>query len=322
MRRKGTCLMKRNYIAHFAGGITALLLAVCLTGCGEIKTEDEITKWANDRYDIRTELLDSKKTDDGIHYTLKSKEGVVFEAVSKMTPFGLDGETTFFEYADTQSNYYEALYEFLAPEIEELEEEYGVKFILTYYGGYTGAIYTAVYADFFDYENPREDLIQVSQAVAELAWMIHPTEWYDPSGGDNRIFLAKDPEGTEYSDWYFMFTEQEAGKIGNYAKDFFETENETHPEIREDAISWGAIKYPGFSDYRFRFFYPKSLAEVECLTETGETGNQYYIDVEEYNRLYEKYDGTVPEDEFGNCVMSKDEVDFPAYCEKSEEEKE
>lgn len=204
--------MDRKITGKAGGFLLCLLLGTAvLAGCGTVSTEKGIKEWADSCYDIKTEVTGSEKTENGMKYTLRSEEGVTFEATSEMDPFyDLDGgDSVLFEYVNNRSDYYYRLIEFHEKEIHEIEDQYGVKFIMT-----GNKKIEAVCKEGFQEEDPEEDLKLMSDAVKELAEVIHP----QPSYGESLSLLNSYDPWEQNLNWYFQFTEEEPGRIMHFER--------------------------------------------------------------------------------------------------------
>lgn len=272
------------------------IMAVMLTGCGKLKTEKTAVKWANKSYDIKTEVLESKEVDNGMQFKMQSEDGIIFDLISEVREWGLE-ENNLGEVENTQSDYYKKVIEYYKQDIEKIEKEYGIQFIL----GNRGVI-TSVYKKNQDLKNPEKDLADISNAISDLAEIIKPTSAYDFNHG-NRIYLVENLDTSEHVEFCFEFNQEEAGKVVNREKEFFKKNNRTYPQIKADAKKWATSKHPDYYGFQFSFYLPKAIALIQCCPEPGVISQQYFVDVKQYNELYKEKDGKITEEDFVNCIM-------------------
>lgn len=288
------------------------ILAVSMAACGKIKTEKSIVRWADSTYKIDSTVMDSEKIKDGMQYTLRTDEGVVFTAKSKMEPFGLDGET-FFEYEHATSDYYENLIDFYGDQIGEIEEKYHVSFFRG-----SDSIIFRVYKANFNWDTPEEDLPEVAEAVIELSHILNPQDVYSPPY-QNIIWLVKDPEGEDYSNWYFRFIGENAGKIVDRKEEFYREFNKTYPQIGDDARKWLKQQHPQSGELQLSFCYPGTLMRISFEEKDEDLERSYYVDVIKYNQMYENQDGKISVADFGKCIIDTEYIDFVYYEDASKE---
>lgn len=272
------------------------LTAAALAGCGKVKTEEKAEEWADEKFAVRAEVIDSLELENGMKYTLQTDDDVTFDVFSEMESLGAN-DSWFGKMETTRSNYYEKLIDFYHDAIEKIEMEHGVRFIR----GYKNVI-TAVYRDKPNLKEPEKDLVSDSEAVKELFEIIHPRMSYNQING-NRIYVTADPEVNDCGECYLEFNETEPGKLVDCRDKFYRQRNQTYPQIKEDAEKWGSYKYPDYYGIRFRFYYPKTMALIQCCPERGTVDQEFYVDVKKYNELYKKSGGKVTEEDFETCIM-------------------
>lgn len=99
--------------------IITILLLIFTTGCGSVKTEREIKKYANKNFGEVEVVNKNEISDKSVIYTLKDvKHNFLYECKSYMEKIDADG-TTFFSYPTTECNFDDNYKEYIYNEIKK-----------------------------------------------------------------------------------------------------------------------------------------------------------------------------------------------------------
>lgn len=300
-----------------------------LVGCAldHVKSEYEIMKWVEEEYNIKASVLNVKTIpsneegiENGKEYLLKTKDGILFTAKSDMQVSGID-DTVIGYFESTTSDYYSRLIEARRTDIHVIEEKYNITFLTDDYNGQIDR----VYKNDKNIEEDIKELENLASAISELKNMINPTDAY----GYN-IYLVNKNEKNKYTNWYYVFSgnnllpshKKDKG-IGpyNYQDEFFQY-HETNSDILDYMNCYLDSNFPVREDLSEQFIIPKVLFAV--FFKDKDCFEQKYVDVTQYNMLYTKYNGQIPQEEFDKIVFGNDifaEIDFNNYVPYSQRNK-